>query len=801
MRFTLSWLRDHLDTEASVPALAERLTALGLEVEAVEDRREALAPFRIARVTDAQPHPHADRLRVCTVDVGDDRLPVVCGAPNVRAGLKSVLAPLGARIPSSGLTLAEKTIRGVTGRGMLCSAFELGLGDDRDGILELPDAAPVGAAYAAWAGVDDPVLEIALTPNRGDCAGVRGIARDLAAAGAGTLRPVPSQPVDGTCGSPVTWRRELGDRGDACPLVAGRYFRNVTNGPSPDWMQRRLRAAGLRPVSALVDITNYVTLDRGRPLHVFDADRVRGNLVMRMARAGESLAALDGHTYALDPEVTVIADEDRVCAIGGLLGGAATGCSPATRNVFLEVALFDPVRTARSGRRLGIRSDARYRFERGVDPASTDWGIDAATRLILELCGGEASAVVRAGAPPPPPSPVSFRPGRVAALGGVPVAEARQTSILTGLGFTVDAAAPTWRVTPPSWRPDIDGEADLVEEILRVHGFDAIPEIPVDRTAARPGPTAGTGGTRSARVRTALAAQGLHETVTFSFVSHARARAFGGGGEPLRLANPISPDLDTMRPSLLPSLLEAAAANAARGVRDTGLFEIGTVYGDPPPAGERPVAGCLRFGRAAPRHWAEAARGVDLFDAKADAEAALAAAGAPTARLQVRREAPPWFHPGQSGVLALGPTPLAAFGALHPRILQQAGLDLPAVAAEIFLDAVPAGRRRSGNRGTPVRNRLTPVTRDFAFLVDAATPAADVVRAAARAVPNLVQRVDVFDVWEGGDLPAGMKSVAVEVVLQPGEAPLSDAQIRQAAAAIVAAVARNPGGRLRGEHA
>ena len=801
MKFTLSWLREHLETDAGVTDIADRLTAIGLEVEAVADRREALAPFVIARVVEARPHPNADRLSVCTVDAGGGAVPVVCGAPNARTGMKAVFAPIGTHIPGSGITLAEKEIRGVTGQGMLCSAYELGLGEDHDGIIELPPDAPVGAPYAPWAGADDPVLDIALTPNRGDCASVRGIARDLAAAGVGTLRELPAEPVPGAYESPVAWLRALDERGDACPLVAGRHFRNVTNGPSPEWMQRRLRAVGLRPISALVDITNYVTLDRGRPLHVFDADRVTGDLRMRMARAGESLAALDGHTYALDPDITVIADDARVCAIGGIMGGAATGCTPDTRNVFLEVALFDPVRTARSGRRLGILSDARYRFERGVDPTSADWGVHEATRLILELCGGEASGIVRAGAMPAAPAPVAFRPGRVAALGGVAVPEPRQAAILGGLGFEVERAAADWRVAPPVWRPDIDGEADLVEEILRIHGFDAIPETPVERTGVLPERTAGPAVVQAARVRSALTARGLDETVTFSFVSAELARAFGGGGEALQLANPISPELDTMRPSVLPSLLSAAAANAARGVRDTGLFEVGAAYRDATPEGERRTAGCLRFGHAAPRHWAGAVRATDLFDAKADAEAALAAAGAPVARLQARAEAPAWFHPGRSGVLALGPTVLAAFGELHPRLLRSVGLELPAAAAECFLDAVPSSRRKSGNRGALARHSLMPLTRDFAFLVAAATPAASVVRAAERAAPKLVRRVDVFDVWEGDDLPPDTKSVAIEVVLQPRDRPLDDAAIQRAADAIVDAVAKGAGGQLRGGHA
>ena len=754
MKFTLSWLREHLETDASLKDIADRLTAVGLEIESVEDRREDLAPFVVARVVEARPHPNADRLSVCTVDTGDGTVPVVCGAPNARTGMKAVFAPIGTHIPGSGITLSEKEIRGVTGQGMLCSAFELGLGEDHDGIIELPQDAPVGTAYAPWAGTDDPVLEIALTPNRGDCASVRGIARDLAAAGVGGLREHPVQPVSGSYESPVAWLRALDERGDACPLVAGRYFRNVTNGPSPEWMQRRLRAVGLRPISALVDITNYVTLDRGRPLHVFDADKVTGDLRMRMARAGESLAALDGNTYALDPDITVIADDARVCAIGGIMGGEETGCSADTRNVFLEVALFDPVRTARSGRRLGILSDARYRFERGVDPTSADWGVHEATRLIVELCGGEASEIVQAGAMPPPPAPVSFRPDQVASLGGVAVPEQRQAAILDALGFGVEHAAADWQVTPPVWRPDIDGEADLVEEILRIHGFDTIPETPVERTGVLPERAAGPAIVQAARVRSALTARGLDETVTFSFVSAELARAFGGGGKSLQLANPISPELDTMRPSILPFAAERRRRQrGARGAR------------------HRPVRGGGRLSRCHAGGRTSHRRVPALRERRAAPLGGVRAGSRPVRRQGRRRGGPRrrrgagrqaagprrsacMVPSGPLGVLALGPAILAAFGELHPRLLRSAGLDLPVAAAEIFLDAVPSRRRKSGNRGALARHSLMPLTRDFAFLVPASTPAATVVRVAERAEPKLVSRVDVFDVWEGDDLPA-----------------------------------------------
>ncbi len=801
MRFTLSWLRDHLDTDVGVSEIAGRLTCIGLEIETVEDRGADLAPFVVAHVVEAKPHPNADRLRVCVVDTGSATLPVVCGAPNARTGMKAVFAPLGTRIPASGLKLTEKTIRGVTGQGMLCSAYELALGDDHDGIIELPQDAPIGTAYAPWAGVDDPVFEIALTPNRSDCASVRGIARDLAAAGVGTLKDRVPTPRAGTYASPLTWKRDLGAIGDACPFVAGRHFRNVTNGSSPDWMQRRLKAVGLRPISALVDITNYVTLDLGRPLHVFDADKLEGDLVMRMALPDETLQALDGNCYALDPDVTVIADDRRVRAIGGVMGGEETGCSEDTRNVFLEVALFDPVRTARSGRRLGILSDARYRFERGVDPISGEWGVDEATRLILDLSGGEASEIVRAGELPSPPPPVSFRPSRVASLGGVEIPDSRQANILGELGFVVETGSAPWHVAPPPWRPDIDGEADLVEEVLRIHGFDSIPETPVKRIGVLPERTVGPAVVQTARVRSALASRGLLETVTFSFVSAELGRAFGSEDGSLQLDNPISPELDTMRPSVLPSLLTAAAANAARGIRDAGLFEVGAAYRDSTPEGERRAAACLRFGNAAPRHWAETPRGVDLFDAKADAEAALGAIGAPVESLAARAEAPAWFHPGRSGVLALGPTVLAVFGELHPRLLQDVGLDVPVAATEIHLDSVPVRRNKSGNRGPLARHTLMPLSRDFAFLVERGTPAVALVRAAERAEPKLVSRVDVFDVWEGDDLPDGMKSVAIEVVLQPQDRPLDEAGIQRIADAITSAVAKAVGGQLRGGHA
>ncbi len=800
MKFTLSWLREHLKTDADLDVITEKLTAIGLEVEGVSDRSAALAPFLIGHVLSAEPHPNADRLKVCEVDIGSERVAVVCGAPNVRAGMKGVFAPIGAHIPGTGIVLAEKKIRGITGRGMLCSDHELGTGNDQDGIVELPDDAPTGEPWAAWAGFDDPVIEIGLTPNRGDCASVHGIARDLAAAGLGFLTPRPAAPpCTGGHASPFRWVRDLsGKMSDACPFVAGRHFSGVANGTSPAWMCRRLEAVGLRPISALVDITNYVTLDLGRPLHVFDADRLQGNLVMRMAHKGEEISALDDNEYALDPEMTVIADDSGPIAIGGIMGGKFTGCTEETTSVFLEAALFDPVRTAATGRRLGILSDARYRFERGVDPASAEWGIDEATRLILNICGGEASDPTSAGEMPATPEAISFRPSRVASLGGVEVPETEQEAILGHLGFSTKKGK-AWKVVPPSWRPDIVGEADIVEEVLRIHGFDAIPETPVSRISALPTAVQGPRALRSSRARRALALQGLEETVTFSFIPAIDAKAFGGGREDLRLDNPISPELDTMRPSILPSLLAALSANVARGERDAGLFEVGAIYRDPTPEGESLQAAVARTGARMRRHWGGQGRDVDAFDAKTDAETAVAAAGFAPDRLRVRGDAPVWYHPGRSGTLVLGKSVFAAFGEIHPSIVRKFDLPSSVAGCEVFLDVFPETKARQGGHALPSWNALMPLSRDFAFVVDRDVSAAAIVRAASGADKKHIGEVRTFDVWEGEDLGEGKKSVAIEVTIQPKEETLTEEKIAVISAAVIEAVGNACGARLRNE--
>lgn len=799
MKFTLSWLREHLETDAPLEAIAERLSMIGLEVDGVGDPAAALADFVVGDVIEAGPHPNADRLRVCTVDVGGgERFEVVCGAPNARTGMKGVFARAGCVIPATGTKLKKSKIRGVESSGMLCSERELGLSDEHEGIIDLEGDFAAGSPAAEALGIGDPVIEIGLTPNRSDCAGVRGIARDLAAAGMGRLKPLDAAAIEGSFESPLSWRRDFaaGD-GDACPFVVGRTFRNVRNGPSPKWLQDRLTAIGLRPISALVDITNYVTFDLARPLHVFDADKVNGDPTMRLARDGESVAALDGRTYDLDPSMTVIADDSGVLAIGGVMGGEGTGCGDDTVNVFLEVALFDPVRTATTGRKLGIVSDARYRFERGIDPTSALWGAEVAAKLILDICGGEASALTMAGEMPDRGRSVTLRKSRVATLGGVEIEDGVAQRILGDLGFEIEDIGDSLTAAVPPWRPDIEGEADLVEEVLRINGFEAIPAVPLRATTAVPGAAWSPAQARRGRVRRALAARGLTEAVTFSFTSDEKAETFGADAS-LRLANPISVDLVQMRPSILPNLLDAAARNAARGIGDIALFEIGPQFdgGD----GAQSQAACgLRVGGTAPRHWAGTRAEVDAYHAKADALAALEAVGVPAHNLRIGDDVPGWYHPGRAAALMLGPKPLARFGEVHPAILERFDVRRPASAFEVLLDEVPARKAARGS-SRPMLHlaALQPVERDFAFVVDEATPGAALATAARGADKSLIADVALFDIYRGPELGDGRKSVALCVTLQPRDATLTDAEIESVGERIVAAVSKATGAVLRG---
>ena len=807
MKFTLSWLKEHLDTTAEVDAVAEAMTMAGLEVEEVHDPVAALAPFTVARIVSAERHPNADRLQVCQVETVDGLKEIVCGAPNARAGLTTIYAPIGAYVPGLGVTLVEKPVRGVVSHGMLCSAAELQLSSESDGILELADDLQVGQPAAGVFGAE-PVIDFEVTPNRSDWLGVAGIARDLAAAGVGALKTPAIEPVAGTFPSPVSVRLEAPEM---CPVFAGRVIRGVRNGPSPDWLQHRLTAIGLRPINRLVDVTNLVSYDRARPLHVYDmAKLVGGEIVVRGGQTSEAaegiaagtpehLIALDGKTYALDPSMCVIADAagERPIGLGGVMGGESTGCSDETVDVFVESAWFDPIVTAQTGRTLGLNSDAQYRFARGVDPASVVPGLELATRLILELCGGEASEIVLAGQAPADPAGFAFDPARVAALTGLSLTDDRIAEILAALGFEVRRGSP-WTVTPPSWRRDVEGPADLVEEIARIEGYDELPSTPLPDLGA---PARGVLNPRQARVRTArraLAAMGYAEAVTWSFTRQSTAALFGGGSERLVLENPIAADLDCMRPSALPNLVEAAARNAARGHPDVALFEIGPIYLDDSPTGQRTVITGLTVPKS-PRHWGGAAEDA-LFALKGDLLALLEELGAPVASLQlVQGQNRDWWHPGRSARLQLGPkTIIAEFGALHPRTLKALDADGPMLAFEIVLDAVPEPRGKAGKaRGAANLSALMPLTRDFAFVVEDGRPAGDLVRAVAGADKTLIAEVRVFDVYRGPGVPEGMKSVALEVVVQPREATLTEAEIEALSAKVVAAAGK-VGATLRG---
>jgi phenylalanyl-tRNA synthetase beta chain len=797
MKFTLGWLKDHLDTEASVGEIVETLIQIGLEVDTVDDPAAELSAFRVAHVVAAEPHPDADRLQVCTVDTGEGTVQVVCGAPNARAGMKGVFAPVGTWVPGIEVELKAAKIRGVESSGMLVSEREMGLSDEHDGIIELPEDAPLGVPFAEILGIDDPVIDIELTPNRPDCTGVRGIARDLAAAGLGQLKPFEATPVEGGYVSPVNWA--IAGDGNACSYVVGRHFRGVTNGPSPKWLQDRLRAVGLRPISALVDVTNYVSLDLGRPLHVFDAAKLKNDtLTMRRAKDGEDFMALVERACTLDREMTVIGDGDTVEALAGVMGGLESSCTEETTDVFLEVALFDPVSVATTGRKLQMESDARYRFERGVDPESAEWGAEVAARLILEFCGGETSEPVRAGQMPDWQRSVELRADRVATLGGVEVSHARQAEILEGLGFDVSPSDAGVSANVPSWRPDIGGEADLVEEITRIHGFDRIAPVSLDRDSALPAVAITPEQRRAGNVRRALAAEGLDEAVTWSFMGRAQAELFGEVPETMMLANPISSELDAMRPSILGNLLLAADRNADRGFGDLGLFELGPAYRDTSPDGQQLVAAGVRQGNADPAHWSGPARAADALDAKSDALAAIVAAGAPAGNVQVSRDAPDWYHPGRSGALRLGKNVLGYFGEIHPAVLR--GLDVrgPAVGFEVFLDNLPPRKNKGSARPALHLASLQPVRRDFAFLVNTDVQAGDLLRAARGAERDAITDVALFDVYEGKNVEDGKKSLAIQATLQPTEATFTDAEIEDISAKIVAAVEKATGGTLRG---
>lgn len=809
MKLTLSWLKDHLETTASLTEVVETLTRIGLEVEHVHDPAAQLKDFVIAKVVEAQSHPNADRLRVCLVDTGAGApVQVVCGAPNARTGLKSVFSAPGTYIPGKKITLGKGVIRGVESLGMLCSAAELELSEESDGIIELPEDAPVGAVYAGWAGLDDPVIEINLTPNRPDAAGVAGIARDLAAAGLGRLKTEEIAPIEGRFASPVGVKLDFTERDEhLAPLFALRLVRGVANGPSPAWLQERLRAIGLRPINALVDITNFLTFDRARPLHVFDAKKVSGNLVVRRAREGEELLALDGKTYALDHDMVVIADDKGVESIAGVMGGEHSGCDEKTTDVLIESALWDPTNIAHTGRKLGISTDARYRFERGVDPAFTALGLELATRLVLELCGGEPSHSVIAGETSAPSRRLRFPWSETKRLTGLDISREDAGAILQRLGFAVVPAsddADTAIVAVPTWRPDIEGKADLVEEIVRIAGLDTVASAPLPRVEGVTEPVLTLLQKRTRFARRALAARGLVEAVTWSFVSAEQARAFGGGDASLALANPIAADLSDMRPSLLPGLVAAAGRNAARGFPDVSLFEVGQVFSSAEENGQKIAATGVRRGAALPtgsgRHWSEKDRSAGVFDVKADALALLQSLGVPVGGLQIVGGAPSWYHPGRSGTLQFGPKAIVGhFGELHPRALIELDVEGPIAGFEILLDNLPAPKAKPTKTKPKLElSDLQPVSRDFAFLVDRSAPAGDLLKAVQSADRVLIVDARVFDVYEGPGVPEGKKSIGVAVLLQPRDKTLTDAEIDALAQKIVAEAGKKTGATLRG---
>jgi phenylalanyl-tRNA synthetase beta chain len=787
MKFSLSWLKEHLDTDADITTVSETLTRIGLEVESVDNPADKLGAFRIAKVLSAAPHPQADKLQVLSVDAGDGPLQVVCGAPNARAGLIGVFGSPGAVVPSNGMVLKVAAIRGVESNGMMCSTRELELGDDHDGIIELASDAPVGQVYAEWAGLNDPVIDVAITPNRQDCMGVRGIARDRAAAGLGALRPLAEvyrmtmlAPVAGIDPAPLVRT----DDPEGCPAFYAQAVSGVTNGTSPEWMRDKLSAIGQKPISVLVDITNFISIDLGRPLHVYDRAKLTGPLVARKAKEGEQVLALNGKTYTLGASMTVIADDVMVHDIGGIMGGEHSGVSEATTEVLIECAYFTPEHIARTGQKLALTSDARQRFERGVDPAFLEDGLAIATKLVLDHCGGTASAIVRAGNPPVAPRTIAYDTGHCLRLGGIDVSPDKQKQILESLGFSVDS---TWQVIVPSWRRDIDGSADLVEEVVRMIGLDNVPSTPLPRAEGVAKPTATPIQKVERKVRRSAAARGLNEAINWSFLPEKEAAAFGGGH--WSLANPISEDMKVMRPSLLPGLLSAARRNIDRGAESVRLFEIGRRYlADSEPL----TAGVVLAGNKASRGWAEGkATKFDAFDAKAEALALLAAAGAPVDNLQVMGEAGDHYHPGQSGTLRLGPkTILARFGALHPATAKAFDLGDTVMAAEIHLDAIAAKRGSGFMRSPYTPPALQAVTRDFAFLVPVDLPAGDLVRTVKNADKGNIVAARLFDQFIGQGVPEGQKSLAVEITLQPAEKSYGEDDLKAIADRVIAAAGK-----------
>ena len=811
MKFTLSWLKEHFDTVSTLDEIVDKLTMIGLEVERVEDKAKEFEAFKVAQIISAEQHPNADRLRVCQVDNGTGKpLQIVCGAPNARAGLKTVLGLPGTYIPAKDITLAVGKIRGVESQGMMISGAEIGFSDDSDGIIELPADAPIGKPFADVLGLNEPVIEINLTPNRSDCTGVNGIARDLGATLLGDYKENAPKRVEGKFPCPVKVSLDFGTTHPLCPAFGLRLVRGVKNGHSPDWVQKRLAAIGLRPINALVDITNYITHDRGRPLHVFDAKKVTGNLTVRRAINGETLRALDGKTYALDAAMCVIADEKSVESLAGIMGGEESGCDENTTDVLIESALWDEVNIAQTGRKLGINTDARYRFERGVDPNFMLPGLELATQMVLDFCGGEPSEIVVAGDPAPKETVIDYPVTELQRLVGIKLSPTETRRTLERLGFFAAGQGERLKIAVPSWRPDVHARADIVEELIRIHGVDQVPATPFPLGADARKPVLTTIQSRTRKAKRALAARGLTEAVTWSFVSKREAEQFGGGKAELALANPIAAELSDMRPSLLAGLIISAQKNADRGFPDVALFEVGQIFKGDQPDDQFIAATGIRRALAKPdgigRHWSGKAEPVDAYDAKADAFAVLAAAGCPMQALQIVPGGPAWFHPGRSGTIQIGPQNiLGHFGELHPSALAALKAEGPMTGFEVILDNIPVAKAKPTRAKPQLElSAFQPVTRDFAFVVDRSVKSGDIVRAAQNVDKKLISSVTIFDVYqasgnyEAKGIPADKKSVAIAVTIQPRDKTMTDAEIDALGQNIVAEVAKRTGGALRG---
>lgn len=800
MKFTLSWLKRHLDTDATLEEISDKLTAIGLEVEDIADGAEMYAPFTVAYVEKAEQHPDADKLRVCTVKSSSGVHQVVCGAPNAKTGMYAIFAPEGSVIPGlDNLVLKKAKIRGVESCGMLVSEKEMCLSDEHKGIIELEGEPEIGTPMAEIFGLDDPVIEIALTPNRADCAGVYGIARDLAAAGLGTLKPVLVKKEEGNFASDINVTIE---DIDGCAQFLGRQIKGVKNAPSPEWFQKLLKAVGLRPISALVDITNFLSLDHARPLHVYDADKVSGDIVVRETKGGESFEALDDKTYTVSQGAVGIFDDSGLIGLGGIVGGESTGCTEETTNVFLEAAYFMPERIARAGRDLGVQSDARYRFERGVDPVFTETGLHLASALITEFCGGEVSEVVRAGAVPAWQREIEYKPEVMKNLIGVDVDTMRQEKILQALGFDV-RVGPQWSITPPSWRGDVFGSADIAEEIIRIVGFDAIPSVSVHSSVSTPIESATPLLANVQNARSAMVARGMDECVTWSFLSDNSAKLFGlndnDARKSLTLQNAISSEIDVMRPSILPNLLQAVARSADQGMGNVAFCEVGPTFQSLKPEGQAVVASGLRAGQSVTRNWASDKRDTDMYDVKADALDVLEACGAPAASAQITRDAPDYFHPGRSGAIRLGKNVLAYFGELHPAVLENMGVKSKHVCGfEVFLENIPQSKSKGTEKPLLVMEPLLPIERDFAFVVDQDVAAEDVRRTALAAEKKLIVDAQIFDVYQGKGIEDGKKSLALSIAIQPRGESLTDKDIDAVMQSVIDAVAKKCDGVLRG---